>query len=634
MRAPGKTIASPDRAPPAARLATVTRPAPFWRRLSAVVAALSLGLVVPLLVAPAASADVQDFAFESMTADYTLGRDADDVSTLHAVETFVALFPDFDQNRGMVRALPTHYGSVDTELLVNGVTNENGEPVPYSLEDDGEFLLVIVGTDEFVHGRTTYVIDYDARHIVRPFADSLEGSQEFYWDVNGVGWAQPFGTVSATLHLADGVEEGLTGNYACYQGPEGSDSPCTASEQTADGFVFTADQLGAYETLTFAVEFDDGTFAAEATPRENPIVAVVPWILLVLLGLVLIGILWLRLVFWRNARGRGTVIAQYEPLEGLGVMQAAHLLERPQTALPAQLVSLTVQRAAQLVEQPERSLDDRYSLVLVDPTVLSESDDESAVRSLFLSTAPGALVELDRVDRKLGDRISALIAQARNNIRTRGYLVKRKSKLAGWLRFLSFAIGVVAIFISFWADDNYAGSALLSLQLWVLIAGAVLCFGFSGTPERLSQKGAEALEHLNGIKLYLTVAEEDRIRMLQSPEGAERTRIDATDGSAIVKLYERLLPYAIIFGVEDQWAKVLADRYATTAVPDDGVTRAIGISNLSTFSRSYGASSFATTPPVTSSSSWSGSGGSSFSGGGGGGGSSGGGGGGGGGGGR
>ena len=34
-------------------------------------------------------------------------------STLRTVETFVGRLPDFDQNRGLVRAIPTFYGGVD-----------------------------------------------------------------------------------------------------------------------------------------------------------------------------------------------------------------------------------------------------------------------------------------------------------------------------------------------------------------------------------------------------------------------------------------------------------------------------------------------------------------------------------------
>ena len=404
-----------------------------------------LGLGGAVLASGAASADVNDFQFESLHADYTLGRDSEQVSTLRTVETFVVLYPDFDQNRGLIRAIPTHYGSVDTELVVIGVTDENGAPVPYSLEDDGAFLNVIIGTDEFVHGRTTYVIEYRQAHVVRPFADELNPHQEFYWDVNGTGWAP-------ALHLrhrrrAFGRRRlcaGLNGDIACYQGYEDATDACATSSETEDGFHFESTALGPNQNLSFAIGFVDGTFRPEATPRDNPIVAIVPWVLVVVLALVVIGILWLRLVYWRNAPGRGIVIAQYEAPEGIGIMEAAHLLDRGHTAIPAEIVNLTVQRAVQLVEDAGRPADDRYKLVLVDPAAATERDDDSAIRSLFLSTAPGTAVELDRKSRKLGDRVAALTAQARNNIRTRGFRVRKKSKLAGWLRFFAFASGVMA----------------------------------------------------------------------------------------------------------------------------------------------------------------------------------------------
>ena len=74
----------------------------------AVAAALALGMSavgMPL----AASADTGDFTFTSFEADYYLSRDDAGHSTLRTVETFVAQFPNFDQNRGMVRLLPNDY---------------------------------------------------------------------------------------------------------------------------------------------------------------------------------------------------------------------------------------------------------------------------------------------------------------------------------------------------------------------------------------------------------------------------------------------------------------------------------------------------------------------------------------------
>ena len=54
--------------------------------------------------APAVSCDEGDdaaFVFDSYDADFYLDTDGDGRSTLTTVETFVANFPDIDQNQGM-----------------------------------------------------------------------------------------------------------------------------------------------------------------------------------------------------------------------------------------------------------------------------------------------------------------------------------------------------------------------------------------------------------------------------------------------------------------------------------------------------------------------------------------------------
>jgi uncharacterized membrane protein YgcG len=124
--------------------------------------------------------------------------------------------------------------------------------------------------------------------------------------------------------------------------------------------------------------------------------------------------------------------------------------------------------------------------------------------------------------------------------------------------------------------------------------------------------------------------------MLQSPEGAQR--VDLTDRDAIVKLYERLLPYAVLWGVEDQWVQKLQAEYVASGVPNGTPDWLDGDTFDSSVFTSFTSSTTSSVHPIVSSSSgggsWSSSGSSSSSGGSSGGGFSGGGGGGGGGGGR
>jgi uncharacterized membrane protein YgcG len=196
------------------------------------------------------------------------------------------------------------------------------------------------------------------------------------------------------------------------------------------------------------------------------------------------------------------------------------------------------------------------------------------------------------------------------------YRTTRRSPWTRVVRIALFLNGLAAIAVAFWSADAGAGSALLVWQLVGVIVLGLVVFGYAGSPQVLTREGSLAREHLEGIRQYLELAEADRIRMLQSPEGAERGADD------VVRLYERLLPYAIIFGIEDRWQKELGTLYATT--PSE-LSSTVTTTNFGSFAAGYAAASFATTPPASSSgSSWSGSSGSSFSGGSGGGGFSGG----------
>ncbi len=581
-------------------------------RLLAVSAAALLTAGLVLTAAPVA-ADVDDFEFESLDVDYTLSRDADGTSRLHVVETVVALFPDFDQNRGIVRDIPTDYQRVDIGVDVVAVTDEDGDPVPWAEErwtdyDGVEFVSLALGTDEFVHGRTTYVIEWTAHDVIGTFEDD----QEFYWDVNGTGSRQPFGEVTATLHLSPDLAAATTGDVACVMGYEGEAEPCAidpAGTEIAAGPV----ALLPSQNMTMIVGFEPGTFRPGTPIDKTWPFTVLPWVLLGVLAAAALAAVLLRRFLWTHAPGRGIIVPEYEGPEELGVMAAAELLGRPAAALPAQLVKLAVDGVVRLVEDPEQPEERRFRLDLVDVAAAVHAPDERALKTLVDKKAKdGTSLVLDRRNRKLGDRVASLSGIARGILRP-AYLDRGpRSPLRRLIFWPAFAVLVGCVVLAVLCGVEDVGSVLLSITIPVGILGSFVVMGFSGKPERRTAKGTAAYEQLLGLRDYLRLAEADRLRVLQSPEGAVRTPIDAQDSAAVVKLYERLLPWAIVWGVEKEWASELAAHYSETVPPSSNLEFASGFAGLSAVGSSFAASSFATTPPVSSSS---GSGGSSSSGG-------------------
>src|SRR5690606_37511937 len=87
-----------------------------------------------------------------------------------------------------------------------------------------------------------------------------------------------------------------------------------------------------------------------------------------------------------------------------------------------------------------------------------------------------------------------------------------------------------------------------------------------------------AIDHLWGVHDYIELAEKDRFAMLQSPGGALTQPLGDLD---ILRLHERLLPYAVLFGLEKEWMRELDVRYRTLP-PEvlDGLGSALEVAEI------------------------------------------------------
>ena len=144
-------------------------------------------------------------------------------------------------------------------------------------------------------------------------------------------------------------------------------------------------------------------------------------------------------------------------------------------------------------------------------------------------------------------------------------------------------------------------------------------FVFSNLMPARSPKGVETRDYLLGLKSYIDLAEADRLKYLQSPEGVEKTPISADDPAQLIKLFEDLLPYAILFGLEKEWAKQFKDLYKQPPEWYSGNTSTFNAIYLANALHGFSVANSATFSAPSSSGS-SGFGGGGFSGGGGGGG--------------
>jgi len=622
----------------------------------------------PAALSALAGASVDDFTFDSFVADYWLLRGTGGRSRLLTTETIVAHFPDFDQNKGMVRALPVVDSGLELGTVVYTVTGADGASIPWWTERDGDWIYVLTGDDSYVHGAQTYVITYEMSDVVLRYEDT--DADEFYWDTVGTDHAQPFGVVTANVHVGTDAAAGLIdGRAFCYTGPSGSTDRCTieraaepeslpddvhawaqaVGSPATSALTFTAGDrgLGAYENVTVALGFEQGTFAAPSPPPPPPY----PWWLWILPSLALLsgvgGLLFVLVVKAAARRNpdRAPVIVQYAPPDDESLTLSAGVLDVPERALAAHVVDLAVRDAVEIRAGGDRQDADDFEVVLRDASGL-DSDEQRIVDTLFGRKAePGADVDLGAFARKPPSRAVTYVRRIDEFTVQRGY----RSRLPDWITllrgFIQFAGLPLAMLLIFFADGAFVVLDPLG-SVGDLIYFAALgsaFFAFIGLPffslpkSVLTVAGGMHKTYLEGIREYLQLAEEDRLRAAQSPRTADlvssgrRPYGDApgAPGASVVNLYERLLPYAVLFGMEHEWVHVIRAAGAPEAASQVALFDAVTSRSLSDASSSIGR--LAATPvsrPGSSSSSssgssWSFSGGSSgggFSGGGGGGG--------------
>lgn len=504
-------------------------------------------------------AGVDDFAFERMDVEYTLGRDEAGASTLLVQETFVAVFPDFDQNRGMRRIVPSRYNGQPLQPRFVSITDGAGVPRPAEVEEeDGSFVMTSRAAG-YVHGTQVYVFTYTLRHVTWRFADT---GDEFYWDVNGVDWAQPFGTVTATLRIDPELQNAMNGGLACYQGSAGASDRCEIA-LAPDGTVSAAaGPLRPFETMTIAVGFAPGTFV----PFDTSYFAS-PWGWAQAgagLGLLatLVAAIAIRARRLRDEPGRRVIIAEYTPPKGIDALQSAVLLGQTNRAIPAEVLEQAVVGSIRIVEG-ERKAFGGYRLYaeLVDAS-LADGDGEMLLDGLFGPGAPpGAVFEFGRTDTRMSSSARSILSWAGKELQRQGVYrpVPRGVRLWPMLLAFGFAIAAFVIGIALADAGRSAGITVLVAVLCIPIVIVVIAL-LARKPK--SAKGAEIRDHLRGVREFISWAEADRIRTLQSPSGAERRRIDPSDPRQMLHLYESLLPYAVVFGLEKQWGERLAGMYA------------------------------------------------------------------------
>jgi uncharacterized membrane protein YgcG len=216
----------------------------------------------------------------------------------------------------------------------------------------------------------------------------------------------------------------------------------------------------------------------------------------------------------------------------------------------------------------------------------------------------------------MGLKITAQSGQINRESESRGYRLRQQKQRVTQMMIIVAIFALIAL-AAFLSINNSNSPGIIASFSAGFIAVMMLIIFKIGSLRPLTPQGRELFDYLKGLKMYIGLAEVDRIKVLQSPSGAEKVPVNTDDSANMVVLYERVLPYAVLFGQEKEWLKQLGVYYES-AQSTPGWYSGTSAFNAASFASSVG--SFASYSNSSSSSSSSGAGGGGSSGGGGGGG--------------
>jgi len=597
--------------------------------------------------------------------------------TLTVTEAITARAEGDRIKRGIFRDFPLYALDKDGNRTKVGFkvlsVERDGAPEDWHTENiDGGIRIYTGNADRLLPtGEHIFQITYTTNRQIRYF-DSYD---ELTWNVTGNGWQFPMREISATISLPQGARPTDTAVFTGKLGATGKD----ARILTEGNDVFFASTRPFYpgEGMTVAVKLPKGVLDAPSASQEREW-WLRDRLALVIAGLGLLIVLAYYYRAW-SAVGRdpaeGLIVPRWHPPEGLSpalvnYVDGRGFADGGWTALSATALDLAVKgfvtiedlKNGLIIRRTEKKIED--SLPVGQRTLLSSigapgnsltidkangetvqkvgadfrSSIEKEHRGKYYRSNSGYIVgglvlsfgvivaalifgSFDEGD--IGTIISLSMAAVffavsatiygKQRRRGRGVLSRLGGivfmAISGFLTFSLIAGVVGRIFFDHVHDANTL--AVVALALIVLLN--VLFVLVMGAPTPLGRQLMDAIE---GLRLYLTVAEKDRMNMQGAPQMSPQH-------------FETLLPYAVALGVEKPWSTAFETWLAAASAGAAAYAPTWYNGNYNSFGDRIGgfsssmASTIASTipaPPSSSSSSFSGGGGSSGSGGGGGGG--------------
>ncbi len=540
------------------------------------------------------SNNIADEHIKSFNSNIYVNEDG----TIDVKETIVYDFGDL-QKHGIYRFIPTTKINQDQKtykLDFNNfiITRNGGNAEPYKITQRDKQIELKIGIKEtFVTGVNTYIIRYKVAGALTYFSDH----DELYWNVTGNDWTVPIAVSTAAVRTPPGIKKEEI-KTVCYTGVSGSDdSNCSylVDDRIIDNIKSDSD-LAPGEGLTFAISFPKNIVAV-LEPKEfisfwDSFIGKLVGLVIGLLALIwYVGLPFFIIYKWfkygrdpsaSSGQVPGVVAAWFDPpktQDGKRFLTPGEVGTLGDETVDMKDISATIvdlaRRGYLIID--ERKKGDYYLIKnkKIDGSLLKY--EKSILTEFF-----GSEKEIRIKDKEL----SAEVAQIKNEMYEQVVEDKLFDKNPQTTRTGYYVVAGIALF---------TGNFFL----------AIVAFLFGRVMPRKTIFGVEAKNVAFSLKNFL---------------GSQQRQLEFQADKQL--MFERLLPFAVAFGVERIWAK----RFESINLQQPNWHHSYSSTNFNSYllvnslNSSFRSINTAATPAKSSSGFSSGFGGGGFSGGGGGGG--------------
>ncbi|MDO8516256.1 MAG: DUF2207 domain-containing protein [bacterium] len=469
-----------------------------------------------------------------------------DINPDSSVDVTELIVYDFGANarHGIFREIPVRYardtGTYTLTLSDIKVRDNLGEPYVFAVSHDGANEIIRIGDpDKTVTDRHAYIISYTVLGAINYFGDH----DELYWNVTGNDWEVPMGSAAAKVTYPPASSASST----CFRGAIGSTETCASTRESSTTIIFSGGALESREGLTIVIGLPKGVLTKPlpvniaSSRAKNALTKNFIWLLPIVTFFVMLY-LWYK--NGRDESGRGTIVPQYEPPEGLTPAGVGFIMnERMKDSdISAEIIDLA-RRGYILVTAKEKDAllfgkTNTYSLTRLKPEAdISSEFERELMTHLFAGKASEErpTVELLELKNKFYKDMKVLKHTLSQELTTQGYFKKNPESVRSLYRYISVGV-VVGAFIG----TQFGIFSMSAFGALDVVGFIIFCAG--GFMVARTEKGTLTKEYVLGLKDYIGTAEADRIKFHNAP-------------AKNPKRFEELLAYAMIFGLEKEWAK-------------------------------------------------------------------------------